>query len=1352
MNSHAVSKISGARLLFVVAMIVGLLVAIPGAQADSVVPVANLQPSWTAAGGGGVFAAYIGPPDYGYVSPGTTAVYDGREAGIIKAGLTVDPTSGNYEDEGILAFKVNNVAIASFALQALSYDVQNETGTNPVWVRIRVVGGTTYQFVPTTNPTSWHTVDAAAGQWQLMDGNGNGTGPLMTLGQLAAASPTLVVDRVYLTLGMGNSYNVSPGVGTVGWVDKVTIDVVTHDFVVMSPCTTDCYVDAATGDDAGPGTADWPKKTIQAAVSTVSSGGTVHVAAGTYTAGANLNKPLTLSGAQASVDARDGRPGASESVITAGGLGTFSLNATDITFDGFKFTDIKGRTIDTYYDADNFTMRNCILQSPSIDPGYNTGAIQFGGGLSLHANGLLFEQNLVTADNGQLFYMGHAMDNGTFRNNLFNGDSVSFGPFGERTGWVIEGNEFNGNVGAHGPYWGFGFNANLGNVIIRNNYVHQMQVGIGQISVVNGLITGNNFFDNSYGAFQLWGDEWGAVVSTNALIENNWIKYNGMAYDNAATFPAHGLRLRLHADASTIHLHENFFENLGVGAAGGVWAIRQGGIGSADAEQNWWGTTDPAVIATMIGEGAADFEPWIVSYVDDPAKAGQRGFWPISIVPGYPPCTTDCYVDATTGNDANPGTLALPMKTIGAAVAVVAPGGTVHVAAGAYPEDVNVNKQLTILGAGSGIGGTIVTGGGGGAGGRGGIIQLSASGLSASQPILLQALRIQPTGQAGISVGLFTQATGTNVSYVELNDVKVVGTNTSPCTEQERGLYVDLTSSLTNLKITNSAFNNLHYGWYIQKQVSADTSTVQYVTVSNTTFNHNNEKGIYAEKLEDASFTGVTVDQNGYDASLLSDCSYFAPWMSGVDINLKAGTYQNLTFTDSVVTANGLGGAKEGVGLAFKARDDGSTYGSFPATLDDVLFDGGQVTGNERGIRVGEPGKNNAGPTNVVVQDACISGNVKTYLGTDGSAYGGLVNVSQATVDARLNWWGAASGPYHATLNSTGAGNAVSDGIDFVPWVTDGCGGTALSTTLSASTNDALFCTGDTTIVVIDLAGVADLYGYQFQVSYDHTKASVVGAFVNSFFDTADPASKPWNATCAAGVCKFAVSHTSKTAQQAVSGSGPLAQITLTGVAPGSFSMAISDDVLSDIDGAPLDHTLGAALPLPISICGYATISGYITMQGRFTGNVDTGTVSMIEQTTANFGTFGPAIFAIANGAYSIQVPFMLGGTSYKIVADNELYLANQDTITVSANLANKNTRLWGGDANNDSNVTITDLSCVGASFGEAPPGTCAGGSADINADGRVNIQDLSITGGNFDKCGAQPWAWQTASPVICAP
>jgi len=38
-------------------------------------------------------------------------------------------------------------------------------------------------------------------------------------------------------------------------------------------------------------------------------------------------------------------------------------------------------------------------------------------------------------------------------------------------------------------------------------------------------------------------------------------------------------------------------------------------------------------------------------------------------------------------------------------------------------------------------------------------------------------------------------------------------------------------------------------------------------------------------------------------------------------------------------------------------------------------------------------------------------------------------------LDARGNWWGHASGPYHATLNPAGLGNNVSDDVLFEPWL-----------------------------------------------------------------------------------------------------------------------------------------------------------------------------------------------------------------------------------------------------------------------------------------------------------------------------
>ena len=210
------------------------------AFADTTVLVSNLQPNWTAIGGGGVYSAYYGPPTYDAVSPGTTAVYDGRSAGIIKAGISID-ADGHYWDEGLLGFKVPLVNVSTFASQTLTYDVENQSGPNPVWVRIRLVDGIQYQFVPTTNPAGWHTVNAAAGMWQLMDNDsGNAIGSLMTLSQVASADPDATVDRVYLTLGMGDSYNVSSGIGTVGWIDKVTIGGVTYDFVVVPASKDQC--------------------------------------------------------------------------------------------------------------------------------------------------------------------------------------------------------------------------------------------------------------------------------------------------------------------------------------------------------------------------------------------------------------------------------------------------------------------------------------------------------------------------------------------------------------------------------------------------------------------------------------------------------------------------------------------------------------------------------------------------------------------------------------------------------------------------------------------------------------------------------------------------------------------------------------------------------------------------------------------------------------------------------------------------------------------------------------------------------------------------------------------------------
>jgi hypothetical protein len=157
-----------------------------------------------------------------------------------------------------------------------------------------------------------------------------------------------------------------------------------------------------------------------------------------------------------------------------------------------------------------------------------------------------------------------------------------------------------------------------------------------------------------------------------------------------------------------------------------------------------------------------------------------------------------------------------------------------------------------------------------------------------------------------------------------------------------------------------------------------------------------------------------------------------------LELNLKAGSYANFLFDDCTITGNGIGGAREGCGLAIKARDDAPSYSTFPAMIDGVVIRESTITGNERGIRIGEPAKNNASPTNVTIQGCTISGNTQCYIGSDGSAYGGLVNHSLTTVNATNNYWGATNGPFNAATNPSGSGNAVSGNHSDDLWGTSG--------------------------------------------------------------------------------------------------------------------------------------------------------------------------------------------------------------------------------------------------------------------------------------------------------------------------
>jgi hypothetical protein len=125
-------------------------------------------------------------------------------------------------------------------------------------------------------------------------------------------------------------------VGFTGQLDGLRIElndgsVANVNFETFVPCGSVCYVNGTTGSDAyGGDTPATAKKTIQAAVGQVNSGGTIHVAAGTYHEDVAISKPLSLLGA--------GIDNSTVSGVIGGDSATIKVAAANVVIDGFTIT------------------------------------------------------------------------------------------------------------------------------------------------------------------------------------------------------------------------------------------------------------------------------------------------------------------------------------------------------------------------------------------------------------------------------------------------------------------------------------------------------------------------------------------------------------------------------------------------------------------------------------------------------------------------------------------------------------------------------------------------------------------------------------------------------------------------------------------------------------------------------------------------------------------------------------------------------------------------------------------------------------------------------------------------------
>jgi hypothetical protein len=653
-----VVQITG-MFLFLALILTALSPTLHARGASTTVYIDNLQPSWDALGGGGVFSAYIGPAAYTYASPGSTALYDGREAGIIKAGINPDPDDGQYWDEGLLAFKVPNIDLTIFAGQVLTYDVENESGTNPVWVRIRLTNGSQYQFVPASYGVGggYHTIDAAAGSWYLMDSNGNATGSPKTLAEVASDNPGVAVDRVYLTLGMGNSYNVAPGVGTVGWVDKVVIGEVTYDFVLAR-----FWYVSTTGSDSNEGTEISPFLTIQHAITAAAPGDTIHVAAGTYDGTINIDTRTNISIVGADM-ATTIVKSSTTLPFNVGGYGSSRkavirvVNSTGIAISGLTFDLdlVKGNGIyaGLYWDSTGTITGNTFKNNQISDASGGYTEI----GLYLRATGFTDVSRAAISltgntfqDLGRVALLIHDYVNATITGNTFSKTVDDFGygiELGSASTGTITGNTFHGfdtpalsdSSSSAGLYLENSFTwtvidpAISKTVTINNNEFYANQYGLhignefdgyaGNVDIL-ASITGNNFHDNTDGAVVIADEDKEAGSSVTANFTNNTVVNNGESGFYLYTFGDGDLTVNIQGGSITGHDYGVYLNDYASGPSTSSYDVTvenaqiTGNTTNAvlndysgttlDASPDWWGSAAGPAAGQL--DGLVTFTPW----------------------------------------------------------------------------------------------------------------------------------------------------------------------------------------------------------------------------------------------------------------------------------------------------------------------------------------------------------------------------------------------------------------------------------------------------------------------------------------------------------------------------------------------------------------------------------------------------------------------------------------------------------------------------------------------------------------------------------------------------------------------
>jgi len=521
----------------------------------------------------------------------------------------------------------------------------------------------------------------------------------------------------------------------------------------------------------------------------------------------------------------------------------------------------------------------------------------------------------------------------------------------------------------------------------NNSFLDNRGTGLG----FNAHSDGNEVENNTFSGTD-FGDGLEIMNSDDNVITNNTFSYNEI-----------GVSLELSAERNRLH-YNSIFNNTDYG----VRAESSGSV--VNATYNWWGDPSgpyhPAKNPGGKGDNVTDhvwFDRWLIEPHSDADDDDGDG--------------PDFYVDDDAPEGGN-GSLERPFTKIQDAINASFNGSLIQVFDGIYYENLIVNKSIILIGNGSSS--TIINGSG-----KGDVIRINAKFVNISGFTIVNA-GDDHYSNAGIHIAAnnveifdnyFSNNTISDI-YIQYRSQVIIEGNEFHGTP--RSLWIRDCNYMTISR--NNFSSDLNYGDAVIVR-SSDSNTF-----SNNTYFNNGGRGLVIDgnsqfnTVENESFfnndMGIHIYNSKYN--VIRGCNF-----SGNDVGIhledsgNENTIEHCAFSENGIGIHDLASSRNEI--INNTFDSNTNSALFISSRWGIISDN-TITNNPIGIDV------RWCTGNFTVDHNSIFGN---------SEFGIKVSDDKGYyVDARNNYWGDDSGPYHNTTNPVGKGDNVTDLVDFIPWLT----------------------------------------------------------------------------------------------------------------------------------------------------------------------------------------------------------------------------------------------------------------------------------------------------------------------------